>query len=264
MKKKVSGTKEWAEHSANFMKGCPSCCKYCYQSANEIGRWKRVKLGEWGNPVFMEKSFNRKWGKKEGAIMFPTTHDIYPEILDKSIDFLKRILEPGNKVLIVSKPHYDCVYELCDKLWEYKDQILFRFTIGSCHDSTLKYWEPNAPNFLERFKSLKLAFNLGFKTSVSCEPILDKDIRMLIEGYLKPFITDAIWLGKMNQIEKRLKANGIKNIPAEIMSGIDHWENDDNIWTLYYRYKEDPKIKWKESIKKIVGIKEPEKIGMDI
>ena len=70
----------------------------------------------------------------------------------------------------------------------------------------------------------------------------------------------------MNQIKKRLKSNGIKidEITSHMLRGIDHWENDDNIWTLYYRYKEDPKIKWKESIKKIVGIKAPEKSGMDI
>lgn len=261
--KKVSGTKEWAEHSMNFMKGCPNVCKYCYSSANTIGRWKTVKPGEWQTPVFMEKSFNKKIGKKQGTIMFPTTHDIYPEIIYKSIEFLRKLLEPGNKILIVSKPHYNCIHELCDKLWEFKSQILFRFTIGSCHDSILSYWEPFAPNFFERLKSLNLAFNLGFKTSVSCEPMLDQDIRLLV-SHLKPYVTDSIWLGKMNQVEKRLKANGVTKVPIGMQSGIDHWENDDNIWTLYCRYKEDPKIKWKESIKKIVGIEVPEKSGMDI
>jgi DNA repair photolyase len=267
MAKKISGTKEWSEHSANFMKGCPNACVYCYASANAIGRWKRVILGDWSNPVFNEKSFNKKWGKVKGIIMFPTTHDIYPENLDRSIDFLKRLLEPGNDVLIVSKPHPKCIIKICRELKEYKKQILFRFTIGSGNNNVLKYWEPNAPTLSQRGISLMKAYDEGFKTSVSCEPMLGDfwDIKNMVKDLL-PYVTDAIWLGKMNQLEKRLNANGfdINLIPNHIISGINHWENDDNIWTLYYRFKEDPKIKWKESIKKIVGIEPPKEKGLDI
>ena len=267
MNKKATGTREWAEYSANFMKGCPNGCLYCYASANAIGRWKKVKPGDWEKPVFNEKSFNQKFCKKDGIIMFPTTHDIYPENLNRSIDFLKRILEPLNKVLIVSKPHYDCIHEMCDKLWEYKSQMMFRFTIGSSDNFLLNFWEPNATIFEERFKSLRLAYHLGFKTSVSCEPMLGNfdDIKKLVK-YISPFVTDAIWLGKMNQVEKRLKANGVdmNSIPDRMISGINHWEIDDNILTLYYRFKEDQKIKWKESIKKIVGLELNSESGMDI
>jgi DNA repair photolyase len=265
--KKISGTKEWAPYSANFMTGCPNGCLYCYASANAIGRWKRVKPGEWGKPVFNEKSFNKKWGKKDGTIMFPTTHDIYPEILDKSVDFLKKLLEPGNDVLIVSKPNLQCITELCSELIEYKNQILFRFTIGSSSDQLLSFWEPESPKFSERYESLYVAHHCGYKTSVSCEPMLGdfNDIKSLIKDINK-HVTDSIWLGKMNKLESRLKANGfdIKDIPDWALSGINHWENGDNIWTLYHRYKEDPKIKWKESIKEIVGIESPTEEGLDI
>jgi len=33
---------------------------------------------------------------------------------------------------------------------------------------------------------------------------------------------------------------------------------------LYGLYMNNPKIKWKDSIKKIVGIEEPEEAGLDI
>ena len=32
------------------------------------------------------------------------------------------------------------------------------------------------------------------------------------------------------------------------------WQSDDAILELYEKYKDNPKIKWKESIKKVVGI----------
>ena len=40
--------------------------------------------------------------------------------------------------------------------------------------------------------------------------------------------------------------------------------NNDNIMKLYHKYKDNPKIKWKESIKKIVGIEIPTEAGLDI
>jgi len=90
----------------------------------------------------------------------------------------------------------------------YKENIPFRFPIGSCDTETLKFWEPNAPSFEERFSSLKLAYHKGFNTSVSSKPILDTNIFQLVETLL-PFVTDAIWIGKPNQLLARLRMNGI-------------------------------------------------------
>lgn len=87
--------------------------------------------------------------------MFPSTHDITPKHLDLAIDFLKRLLGNGNKVLIVSKPSFECIKWICDSFVDYKDHILFRFTIGSTDNKTLKFWEPNAPDYSERKKALE-------------------------------------------------------------------------------------------------------------
>lgn len=40
--------------------------------------------------------------------------------------------------------------------------------------------------------------------------------------------------------------------------------HDGNIEILYEHYKDDPMIKWKDSIKKVVGIERPTETGMDI
>jgi DNA repair photolyase len=71
----------------------------------------------------------------------------------------------------------------------------------------LGFWEPNAPDFHERFMALRHAYNKGFATSVSCEPMLDNNVHLVID-YVEPLVTDSIWLGKANQLIRRLKANG--------------------------------------------------------
>ncbi len=35
---------------------------------------------------------------------------------------------------------------------------------------------------------------------------------------------------------------------------LDQWQSDPNILKLYDKYKNDPVIRWKESIQKVVGI----------
>ena len=101
---------------------------------------------------------------------------------------------------MVSKPHLECIKRICEELKGYKDQILFRFTIGACDDSILSYWEPNAPCYDERKQCLIYAYSAGFKTSVSVEPMLDSaNIDTLISD-LSPYVTDAIWIGTMNHL----------------------------------------------------------------
>ena len=48
---------------------------------------------------------------------------------------------------------------------------------------------------------------MGYQTSVSAEPLLDKDVELLIKT-LSPYVTDTIWIGKAEHFIKRLKSNG--------------------------------------------------------
>ena len=146
----------------------------------------------------------------------------------------------------------------------YKNQILFRFTIGSSDSAVLKFWEPNAPDFEERLAALKYAFDMGYKTSVSCEPMLDGNIDDLISK-VSPYVTDSIWLGKMNHLNTRLSINGFKDQEILIRSKeLMDTQTDDKIWRIYNRYKDNPQIKWKESIKKVVGLDIPVEKGLDV
>ena len=42
------------------------------------------------------------------------------------------------------------------------------------------------------------------------------------------------------------------------------WQSDTNIKQLYGQFKDNPKIKWKESIKKVLGLKIPIEAGLDV
>lgn len=249
----VFGTAEWAVANANFLNGCSNDCKYCYSKDMAI-RFKRKTPETWKEEEVNWTAFNKNIRSRGGYIMFPSTHDITPKYLDLAIHYLDRLLQNGNSVLIVTKPSFECIKSICDAFTEYKDRILFRFTIGSVDSKTLKFWEPNAPEYSERKRSLIYAFSAGFKTSISCEPMLDNNIRAVIMD-LSEYVTDAIWLGKMNFVQRRLKTNGHQDKESiEAANQVLLWQSDDAIKTLYEQFKDNPKIKWKESIKKVVGI----------
>lgn len=262
MTKQIFGTKEWAGTNVNIMQGCQHDCLYCYAKAMSP-RHKTIDIQRWNDPIIREDYLMKGIGKRKKPIMFPSTHDLHPDQLEHIIPFLVKLLHPGNKVLIVSKPHLEVIEAICKRLKKYRHQILFRFTIGSAYEDTLKFWEPGAPSFQERGESLACAWRKGFKTSVSCEPMLDEYIDDVISN-VRTFVTDSIWLGKMNDPTRRLKINGHSNIPLEYKEGIRYWMNNDNIFDLYEKYHDDPLIKWKESIKKIVGLKLNTEKGMDV
>lgn len=261
--KPVFGTQEWAASTANFINGCMHDCKYCYAKSMAI-RFKRKTPDNWKIEEVKPLMFKKNYKKKDGTIMFPTTHDITPENVEFSLSFLGNLLKNGNDLLIVTKPHLDVVEKISDSFSGYKDNILFRFTIGSCDTETLKFWEPNAPSFEERLQSLKLAYEKGFKTSVSSEPILDTNVVQMAETLL-PYVTDAMWIGKPNKLLARLKMNGITDSESiNKAKKLNASLSDEWILELYEAYKDNPKIKWKESIKKVVKIEVPSIRGLDI
>lgn len=170
--KTVFGAHEWACDTANFITGCSNNCKYCFGKESGI-RYQRNTPENWAIEVIDMKKLKKVPKKKDGIIMFPSTHDITPANVDFAITFLNNLLKNSNKVLVVTKPHLSVIERICETFSDKKDKILFRFTIGSCDNATLKFWEPNATSFEERLESLKYAYANGFQTSVSAEPILD-------------------------------------------------------------------------------------------
>lgn len=250
-----TGTREWAPISGNFQIGCPHDCRYCYAKCSALERGIIQYEWEWKEMRVMKSKLTETPRRLDGRIMFPTTHDITPENLQTALAYLNGWLKAGNEFLIVSKPHLECVKEMCARLMPFRDSITFRFTIGSLDDEVLKFWEPGAPGYGERLDSLRYAHHRGFRTSVSCEPFLDDKVAELAEA-VSPYVTDTVWIGKMNHIGKRVNTRGWGEQGYAFLERVKAAQTDTEILKLYETLKSNPKIRWKDSIKHVVGLPE--------
>jgi DNA repair photolyase len=261
-KPRVSGTKEWSVESVNILLGCAHKCRYCYARANALRRRQIPNLQVWGESylTLREKEVQKRRKNVGGTVMFPSTHDILPQFLKPSLTVIGKILEAGNRLLIVSKPHLECIQAICREFAGYRDEVLFRFTIGAMDNTILEYWEPGAPSFQQRLASLKYAYQDGFATSVSCEPMLDSQQVAELFHTLAPYVTDSIWIGKLNGIDYRVEPGTDPQAVQRIRDG----QTDRRVRAIYAALKDEPKVKWKESFKKVLGLELARAPGLDI
>lgn len=248
-KLELGGAYEWAPKTVNFCTGCSNNCGYCYGKQNAI-RFKQVTEDEWPNMRVREHDVKKKHRKYEGLVMVPSSHDITVEILPQAVDVIGNLLEAGNNLLIVSKPDPVCILALCDRFQNSRAQILFRFTIGAMDNELLKLWEPGAPSFEARVEALRYAHENGFSTSVSVEPMVDAENVEELVATLLPYITETIWIGKMNYLG-RVTINSDEMAAA--VERVRATQTDERILDIYQALKNNPQVRWKDSVKKIVN-----------
>jgi len=262
---KINWNKEWKTQGNwnrecsskifNFTSGCSNNCLYCYARAM-FSKWKKIDPNDWKNEKIRIRDVKKKHKKYNSIVMSPSSHDITPYNINEYKIVLKDMLDAGNKVLVVSKPRFDCVKSICDDFQDYKSNILMRFTIGSTNNDVLKFWEPGAPLFEERLESLKYAYENGYQTSVSSEPLLDKNTDDLLNK-LEPFITESIWFGRITKLLSNLKFNGYEHNTEvqEKALNLLEWQKNDFFWIdLYNKYKDNKKVNWKGKLKETLGI----------
>ncbi len=244
-RKITSGTKEWADYNVNCIIGCYNNCRYCYARimANRFGRSTNRT---WKNMRIRKDILRKKFNMLPGRVMFPSTHDIFDlaPFKEACLAVLDNLLASNNDVLVTTKPRFAIVQEIVERFGYYKDQIQFRFTITSRSDELIKFWEPNAPSCHERFESLKYAFQKGFRTSVSVEPFLDYDPTDLVQA-IAPFVTESIWVGRMNYISK----NGLSELELQHYNQIRRNYETHHLQEICDKLSRIPKIKIKDSIK---------------
>jgi len=182
--------------------GCENDCRYCFVRNDALAdgmterEWRMPQKVDLA-PVIAKASY-----KRDGPVQFPTTHDITPMILEDCIKVLRALLVAGNTVIIVTKPWRRCMKRMMKEFADYKDQLLFRFSITAGKDEILRLWECKAPRLKERLDCLHMAHAEGFQTGISIAPMLD--IANVVELFhsLEPYVTDKIYLAKMAQGEK--------------------------------------------------------------
>ncbi len=251
---KKTGTKEWAEVNINFQRGCEHNCRYCYARYDAVNRFHRCRAEHWPLPMIDNAKVDAPHKKKyKGRVMFPSTHDITETNISQYCCVLRKLLDAGNNVLIVSKPRLSCIELICGAYAGYEDQITFRFTIGSCDDKVLKFWEPGAPNFAERLDCLYHAYGWGFETSVSCEPYLDGYVCQTYD-LCKPYISDSFWIGKLRHFNSRVNLDGVTDEQiAKYVEPLKAAQGDNVVRAIHHLLDGKEFIKWKDSIRKVVG-----------
>lgn len=259
---KISGTKEWAVATVNCCTGCPHNCRYCYARYDAVVREKSLSEEEWPDITIQHQQLETEYPLYPGTVMFPSRHDIVPTNLAACMVVLEKLFAAGNRVLIVSKPHFECIQAICSTFHSFKKKLLFRFTITADDDRILTFWEPGAPGYQERKQCLHYTYQQSFQTSVSVEPVLDiKNVTRMITD-LEPFVTHSIWLGKMNKIDRRV-IDSAGEMQKE-KERIKREQNDEKINELYRQLRGHPLIRWKESIKEVVGIQLAKQPGLDM
>ena len=241
------GTGDWAPKTANIIVGCTNNCVYCFAHANCNKRnLKAVLAGkepeDWSTPKFVDFDQVDLW--RHTKVMFPSSHDIELPLIERNIEAIKRLLAKNNEVLVVSKPRLDCIKRLCAE-FKPSDRILFRFTIGSFDEELLKRYEPGAPSYAERMAALKHAFDAGFQTSVSCEPLIDTANILKHCEQLKRFVREKIWLGEMTATGDP-EAGKHEVELKELRAG----QKKEELLPIYQAFRDDPVIKWKSHTKK--------------
>lgn len=248
------GTGEWSDNSRNCMKHCENFCAYCYARANALKKGEITSFSEWQNEVPDQKELKKRFYKLDGLIMCPTRHDLTQSNLQYTLPYLRGWLEAGNDVLTVTKASLPCMKEICRELDGYKEQLLIRVTIGSMNALLCKFWERNAPSPQERLMALQHAFDCGFQTSVSMEPMLH-GVEDAIATFttVEPFVTEKIWIGAMNGLDKRVDLSN-QNFRSAV-ADLKTLQSKSELMRLYQAMKDHPKVLWKESISTVVGLK---------
>jgi len=248
--KSVRGVGEWAGYSYNCGVGCSHGCRYCYARSFFVEEGIVAS-----NEDFMVEKPNRFkiniTERVDKAIQFPSSHDVSAAYLDVYCQALYNILNSGNRVLIVSKPHFVCIDHICRESQGFKEQMEFRFTIGSLNSELTEYWEPGAPTPEERVRSLVLATEQGYQTSVSMEPMLaGREDAVATFRELAPLTNGTIWIGMMNGLEERFVCE-TDNDRAQL-DQINTLQSPDEMIALYRELKHETSVRWKDSIKELV------------
>ena len=89
---RASGTREWASQTVNCVTGCEHDCLYCYAKHDSCYRFNRVAPEAWHVPQVRWEDVHRKRHKVDGTVMFPSTHDITPSVLEPCIILLRNLL----------------------------------------------------------------------------------------------------------------------------------------------------------------------------
>jgi hypothetical protein len=220
-------------------------------------RFGQATLESWSEPVVDESKVNKKYGRrKRQPIMFPTTHDITRRNYHHCATVLEKLLAAGNRVLIVSKPDVWCIKLLCQLLQPYRDQVMFRFSVGTLSLPVSLTWEDSAPSPYQRLHAAGEADGEGFRVSFSAEPFLG-DPRARSDAVAAHHLYQAvaghsagpIWFGPMNKIAQR-----VHGVPQTEVERLVQLGQPETLREIYEELKDRPRVRFKDGFTKVIDM----------
>ena len=248
----MNNTNEQKTTNINCVEGCSHNCRYCYGRLSAVERFKRMNREDRKNMQVREGEVEKGRGKRKNLVRFPSTHDITPEVLEPCLTVLGKLIDAGNEVIIVSKPHKESIEAICEKFQAHRQHLRFRFSIGAMDNTLLAYWEPGAPTFEERLKSLKLAQAQGFETKMQIDPMFDPEHAVNLFYALEPYVTGDIQIGGARKIRSWVRPqNDDEELKKEELCA---QLTDEKLLPIYQALKDEPKVRWTKEYDKVAEI----------
>lgn len=203
--------KEYAELACNLYIGCTHGCRYCFAPACmhlTREKWKSgVYVRKRALELFEQDASDMRKARDRRAILFSFLSDPYqPLEATEGITHraLEIILRNRLRSKVLTKGHPDLVSADFDLMSRADTEL--GFTISFLDDKLRKRWEPGAASIEDRLAMLKKAHDVGIRTWVSLEPVIDPEQALAVIREALPHV-DYWKVGKLNhmkEIEKKI------------------------------------------------------------
>ena len=195
----------------NPYQGCVFACEFCsaikmnFFTGRTTEKWDKTGWGAWVDykTNLVELLYKERDKVKKSKIYFGNATDIYMPI-ERKLKLVPPILEffldnPPLELEVQTRGTSRDVARDIPLLQELakKTSVLVSYSIHTDRDDVKKIFEPKAPSLIERTRGLKLYFDAGIETRLSCMPILPLNPEIFAEK-LAPFITKRVWIASMN------------------------------------------------------------------
>ena len=189
--------KEYSPLALNIYNGCVFACAYCY-----VPIFTHQDKATFHSKATPRKDLIKKLKKdaeelsrmgEKRQILLSFTSDPYPPI-ERELEMTKKAVEILNEhdlnFTVLTKNG-----KLAERDFDYIDN--FGETIIFMSEEMRMKWERNAPPIRDRVESIKTAWQMGIKTWVSLEPVIDPEEALMVVRKLGDYVD--IWkVGKLN------------------------------------------------------------------
>jgi len=176
LKKSVGNMYDWVSHMHSHLGGeCPHRCSYCYVQKNRFGVPERYK----GGLRLIEKEFEVNYGSNK-TIFIEHMNDMFATDVPRSwVD----------KILTHCQVHPNNLYVFQTKnplrVLDFEGRLPRNHIIGTTIETNREIEKGFAPTPRNRFIGIKKISELGGKTFITIEPVMDFDVDILAQWVIE-------------------------------------------------------------------------------